>query len=518
MSYFRIGDRGILYTATGAKAVDFTTGPGGTITPAVTLEFIDTSGVMQNIPVVDGVTTISGVAPFMVHIDASGTRLPSAFAAQSAIADAEAYAFHMGGYRINFGEELGTTWTFGRGASRDEELGPPIFGRVFLTTGTKNVRLKIRDALGNEQTVSFNVVVSAPAAPTIIETSAGGWPTWVTGTHYALRAGGNYTSFGAIDTRTHHSILISKTGAGADPIVSEFRPDGRNVIDAPEASWQLARNCRTLDIDVGTFAEGGVQFQYCGVIRGRCRTYGVGLKEFYYDNDAPNNNTRSSVRRSRGVFLWDCGELNRGGSNHGIIGGANHRHLIGVDVFVAPTGLSISALRMYDNESTIRHTRIANNGWDSGFQTWLVMIGYGDIQTYPGYSPQPWTDQVGQTGTNAPILVTPRKFIAQDFELGRAGQPWPNGPGSIGGPVNESWVSELMGWEDGVCRLAEPTGYPITSLITMTGRNHFRRNVKYNMGAGGDISVSASDGPDASFNGPRLIESTNSRPVPTAFA
>lgn len=476
---------------------------------------MDTSGVLQTTTIVDGVTTISGVAPFMMHIDASGTRFPSAYAAQGAITEEEAYAFLMGGYRINYGEGLGGTWTYGLGASRDEDTGPPIFGRVFTTAGTHNVRTKFRDALGNEQTVSFNVVVSAPAAPTIIETAAGAWPTWVNGTHYALRAGADYTSFGAMDFRERHSIIISKTGAGADPIVSEFRPDGRNVINAPEASWVLARNIRTLDIDVGTFAEGGVQFQHCGVVRGRCRTFSQGLKEFYYDNDTTNNDTRSSVRRSRGLFLYDCGELNRGSSLHGIIGGAAHRHLIGVDVFVAPINASISALRMYDHESTIRHTRIANNGHDSGFQTWLVMIGYGDIATYPGYSPQPWTDQVGQTATEAPILVTPRKFIAQDFELARVGQPFPNGPGSIGGPVNESWVSELLGWEDGICRLSEPTSYPITSTINMTGRHHFRRNVKYV--TGGDVAVSASDGPDASYNGPRLIESDNTRPVPTPF-
>jgi hypothetical protein len=72
-----------------------------------------------------------------------------------------------------------------------------------------------------------------------------------------------------------------------------------------------------------------------------------------------------------------------------------------------------------------------------------------------------------------------------------------------------------MGWEDSVCRLSEPTTYPITALINMTGRNHFRRNVKY--ATGGEVAVSAADGPDASYNGPRLIESTNTRPVPTTF-
>lgn len=489
--------------------------PSGTINPLVTLEHVDTAGVLQTTTVVNGVTTVSGVAPFMLHIDASGSRFPAAFAAQSAIADAEAYAWHMGGNRINYGEGIGGIWPFGFGASRDEDTGPPLFGRVFTTVGTHAVRLKQRDALGNEVTTTFYVVVSAPPAPTIIEPTAGAWPAWVSNTHYALRAGADYTSFGPLDTRERHSIIVSKVGSGADPIIGTFRPDGRNVINAPEASWQLTRNVRTLDIDVAEFAEAGVQFLYCGVIYGRCRTFAPGIKEFFYDNDTVNEDTRSSVRRSRGLFLWGTGELTRGSSLHGIIGGAAHRHLVGVDVFVAPVGASISCLRMYDHESTIRHTRIANNGWDAGFQTWLVMIGYGDIAQYPAYSPQPWTDRVGQIATQAPILVTPRKFFAQDVEFGRVGQPWPNGPGSIGGPVNESWVSEFFGWEDCLCRLPEPTGYQVTPLINMTGRNHFRRNVKY--ATGGDVAVASANGPDASYNGPRLIESNNSRPVPTPF-
>ena len=521
--FFRVGDtdRGVLVTKEGAKTVTFVAAPppppSGDVLPAMKVDYVDGSGVLQSVDVVNGVTSISGTAPFMMHLDASGSRFPTAYAAQGTFADEESFAFWMGGYRLNYGDSVGGTWTFG-GGSRDEDLGPPVFGRVFETTGTHTVRLKCRDALGNESTLSFTVVVSAPASPTIIETAAGAWPTWVSGTHYALRAGGNYTSFGALDFRERHNVIISKTGAGADPIVGTFRPDGRGVIDAAENTWSLGRGIRTWNIDVANFAEGGVQFIHCGVVGGRCRAYSEGIKDYIYSNDTTNANTRASVRRGRGVFLWNCGEVGRGDSTYVMIGGARHRHLVGADfVMSGDVGASVACMRLYDHESTIRHSRISNTYQDGLMQTWISMIGYGDIASYPGYSPQPWTDQIGQSASLAKILSTPRKFIANRIVFGQVGMPWPNAPGSIGGPVNESWVSELFGLEDCTIALAEPTGYGVNSSVTMTGRWHASRNVKYNNGAGGSLSISSSNGPDASYNGPRLIESTNSRPVPSAF-
>jgi PKD repeat protein len=520
MSFYRSNDVGILFAPDGAYSVDFAAAPAqppsGGITPMVVVDYVDAAGAIQSTTVEPGVTIITGVAPMLMHIDASGTRLPTAFAAQGAIADAEAYAWHMGGYRLNSGEALTGDWEFG-GGSVNEHTGPPIFGHVFTANGTHTVRLKVRDALGSEQTVSFTVVVSAPAAPTIIETSAGAWPAWVSGTHYALRAGANYTSFGAMDFRERHSIIISKTGAGADPIVGTFRPDGRNVINAPEASWQLARNIRTLDIDVAQFAEGGVQIIHCGVVRGRCRTYQEGLTGFYYSNDATNADTRASVRKTRGVFVWKTGVMNRGPSNYVLIGGGRHRHMAGVDfVMNGPVGNSVAALRLYDHESTFRHFRVSNTYQDGGMQTWFSMLGLGDIASYPGYNPVPYTDQVGLSEAVGLIMSTPRKMVLDSFVAGQVGQPWPNGPGSVGGPTNEAWVSELFAVENGVVALSTPTGYGVTPNITMTGRNHSVRNFKY--ASGEDVAVASSNGPDASYNGPRLIETTNSRPVPTVFA
>lgn len=515
MSFYRINGQGLAISSSGVFAIDLgSPPPSGEITPELRVEFVDGSGNLQSVVVESGVTSITGTAPFMMHLDASGTRLPTAYAAQGAITNEEAYAWLMGGYRLNSGEGIAGTWQFG-GGDINEHTGAPIFGHVFTQTGTHTVRLKIRDALANEQTVSFTVTVNAPAAPTIIETSAGSWPAWVSGTHYALRAGGDYTSFGAIDLRERHNIIISKTGAGADPIVSEFRPDGRNVINAPEASWSLSRGNRTLDIDVGVFAEGGVQFIHCGVVRGRCRTFREGIKDFYYDNDTFNADTRSSVRRARGLFLWRCGVMETGSSNYVMIGGARHRHIADVDFVMTTSVGSVAVLRLYDHESSYRHFRTSNIVQNGGMQTWFSMLGYGDIGTYPSYNPVAYNDQIGQAATQTKIHSVPRKFVLDSFVAGQVGQPWPNGPGSVGGPTNEAWLSEMFALENATVALNSPPSFGVTSSITMTGRHHAIRNFKYANGP--DVAVSQSDGPDAAYNGPRIVESTNTRPVPSAF-
>lgn len=113
-------------------------------------------------------------------MDASGTRAPAAFAAQSAITDAEAYAFLMVGYRLNYGENRGGTWAYPAGTafSRDEDTGPPIFSYIYNTPGAHTAQLRVRDTLGNEQTMSFTVNVSSAPAATLIPVSAGSWPTF----------------------------------------------------------------------------------------------------------------------------------------------------------------------------------------------------------------------------------------------------------------------------------------------------------------------------------------------------
>jgi hypothetical protein len=526
MSFFRtqragLDDIFVLFTATGARhgtiADEVVVPPSGDIAPALTVEYVDASGVLQSTLVESGVTTISGTAPFLLHLDATASRLPTAYAAQGVHTDAEVYAYLMGGFRMNYGEGVGGVWPYG-GTSRDEDTGAPIFGRAFTVAGTHTARLKLRDSLGNEQTVSFNVVVSAPAAPTIIEVAAGSWPTWVSGTHYALRADGNYTSFGAMDFNGLHNVIVSKTGAGADPIVGTVRYDSRNVVDLPEASISLSRGIRLLDIDVALLEEGGLQFVHCGIVRGRCRTFQGGIKEFYYDNDATTVNQRNSIRQARGMFFFDCGEIIRGPDNYCMIGFAWKRHIQGVYMHMhSAAGASVATARLYDHESSIRNCQFGSSYQDGNWQTWVTMIGTSIGADYPtAYVPVAWTDQVGRPDGSGVYKVVNRKFSVQNCVLGVAGQPWPNGPMSIGGPVNTSWLADMYGIEDSTIGLTGATAYGVTSTVTMSGRNLYARNVKYPGGA--DLAIGVSSPPDAAYDGPYFNESTNTRPVPTAFA
>jgi hypothetical protein len=525
MSFFRtpragLDDVFVLFGATGARAGtiadEVVVPPSGDIAPALTVEYVDASGVLQSTLVESGVTTVSGTAPLLMHFDAGASRFPAAFAAQAVHTDTEVFAHLMGGYRLNYGEGTTGTWPYG-GTSRAEDTGAPIFGHAFTVVGTHTTRLKLRDTLGNEQTVSFDVVVSAPAAPTIIEVAAGAWPSWVSGTHYALRADGNYTSFGAMNFNGLHNIIVSKTGAGADPIVGIFRPDSRNVVNLPEASISLSRGIRFLDIDVAEMQENGLQFVHCGVVRGRCRTFLSGPKEYYYDNDATTVNERNSLRQTRGLFLIDCGEMNRGPDNYVMIGIGWHRHMKGVYFHLeTPGGASVAVTRLYEHESSIRNCQFGLTTQDGQVQTWMTYIGTSIGADYPtDYVPVAWTDQIGRPDGSGVYKVINRRSSIQDCYCGVPGQAWPNGPGSIGGPVNTSWLAELLTVENVVVNLTGAPAYPITENVSMSGRNLAARNFKYVGGA--DVAVTPTTPQDAAYDGPYFNESTNSRPVPTAF-
>lgn len=234
--------------------------PGNTeaVRLALNLEFVSQTGTRESIAAVSGSTTITGIAPFLVQFDASGTRVPTAFTAQTAITDAEAYAFLMVGYRIDFGDADTSNWRFPTGSnfSKNQETGPPVFSKIFKRAGTYTVRLRARDTLGNESTMSVRVQVVEPAATLTIPTSAGTWPRFESNRRYLLQAGGDYRSFGAIDLGGLHNVSIEKTGSGNDPRVGTFSPDNRSKFNATQRFEPRGRQLRLVNIDMEHFTEG----------------------------------------------------------------------------------------------------------------------------------------------------------------------------------------------------------------------------------------------------------------------
>jgi hypothetical protein len=493
----------------------------------MSVEYVDAQGVRQLAQVVNGQTTISGIAPLLVKMDASGTRAPAAFQSQAAITDPEAYAFLMTGYRVNYGENRGGVWPYPQGSSfsRDEDTGPPMFSYVYRNPGSYNVRMRTRDTLGNEATVQFNVVVNSPPAPTLIRASDGRWPTFVSGRRYTLEANGDYRSFGALETGGLHNIVFEKTGTGADPTISTFSPDGRSKFNATQPMEYRAAHIRLVNIDIGNFAEGQRGFDYVGVIGGMVRKFSAGGQSNLWSEGS--GTIRSNVRYSRGLFLQDT-EVRSTASNYGyvIIGTFNGLHARNTRFVHAENAVgTYRMLRLYGANFSFR-----NNLWfsqvDGGSANGLTVGLYG----VEGQSAVQWRtdDTVGPvSGTVShgdKYGYISDKNILQHNQFYDAGSYLTNAIASMGGGNHGGGVMiypRLIGMEDNVFFPAGNVARAIQHGELM-GQHVFWRNNRRALGQGSYISANT-DAPNRSsadlttFHGPHLIESQNTRPVPSNF-
>jgi hypothetical protein len=487
---------------------------------------VDAQGVRQSVQVVSGQTTVSGVAPFLVKFDASGTRATAAFNAQSAISDREAHAFLMTGYRLNYGENRGGVWQYPQGSSysRDEDTGPPLFSYVYQTPGSYPVRLRTRDALGNEADVRLNVVVNAPPAPVLIRPTAGQWPNFVSGTRYTLEANGDYRSFGVLETGGRHNIVIEKVGSGADPRISTFSPDGRSRASATRQTEFRASHIRLVNVDVQEVSEGLRGFDYVGIIGGVVRRYTSGSQVFLWHEGSAL--TRSNSRYARGLFLLDT-EIRStlSGSGYVMFGTYHGLHARNTRFVHAENGSATYAmLRVYGAHFTFR-----NNLWISPVDGGQGLGTLTSLLAVNGVQETVWRedDTVGpieSSDNNQRYGYISDKHVVQHNQLYAQGSYLTNGVAVAGGgnPSGNQLVRpRLIGWEDNVFGVSVNVGRMIQNG-EIGGQYVYWRNNRRDFGRGSVVSAStgapnASAGNTTTFNGPHLIEATNSRVLPSGF-
>lgn len=326
---FRLGEAGpgLLLTRTGARlVVDVSSGPGpGPVPDGLSLhlaaDYVDTSGnFLTAVADNDTTPTITGVAPFVVWFD--GTASVSV----ATDADTPGKAWRRLNCRFNSGEWLSGNWSIS-GMNKNVVEGPgAVMGHVFTSVGTHHLTMTRVDSEGRQGSIGINVVCNAPPAPVIIEPSAGAWPTWVSGTHYALRANGDYRSFGTINLSGLHNILISKIGSGADPRVSQVNFDSRNTVSTPTTR---PRNCRTDGINAAYIEESSIGPLHCAVINhSGSFFYGSSGIEYHWPNVASDNPNRETIRnnmaRSRAVAFWNCADITSRGDSYVFIGQAKN--------------------------------------------------------------------------------------------------------------------------------------------------------------------------------------------------
>lgn len=473
------------------------------ITPSLAFEYVDSSGNFQTgTAATDGSTSITIPQHTLVHFSLIGSRSP--------VVTNDQEAWEEMGYRMNFGEAIGGNWTYPTAspASKDEELGPPIFGRVFTTSGAKTVRCKLKDSTGDETTIQMTVNVTALGSVTSISTGAGSWPAFSNGTVYGLAAGGNYSSFGDIGILSGHNIAFVKEGSGADPIVSGLNL-GAYGISSLDTLRDRPRNIRTINVDVADFFMGLVGPQHCGMVGGRCRVTTCEPHWYYYQNEAGTVNRRTNIYRPSGIFLHDTGEMNNTtfDPDYVMIFDIAKFHAAGV-VFRRTGGSSTNhILRNTHRDSTYKHCNIYAS----------TTTGHPVKTQGLGSEAYPADDRMGATASVNFADVPNSRVAYWKVQFGRASDTVPDYPIAFGPQNNDD-----PGQDEGVEYQAVEDSiiYWTSRTMELGGRVLSVRNVKLNNGAGSQASVNTSYYPNnipSGWNGPYLNESTNTRPVPSTF-
>jgi hypothetical protein len=511
--------------------------------PALAVEYVDASGTRHRTNVAaDGSTSISGVAPMYLHLDATGTRAPAALSAyaggdaiyaqanyplsadRAAIVE-QVYAYLKVGYRFNFGASVTGTWAYPEGFDnpKNEDLGHPITDHVVESAGTHNIRLKVRDEQGREASISFTVVASAPGAATNISTGAGGWPTWVDGARYTLNAGADYSSFGTIDTGGRHNIIIQKAGTGADPIVSGWTPDGRSKFGETTAFAPRARHIRLVNINVSTLSEGQRGSDLCCMVGGRMGRYNSsGIENLFQEGTT----TEQSVARYTNCFGFFGTTLqNQGDTSGGYVMFGTLRGLAikGCLVEAVQNGSTTwGMMRIYGEHNTWRNSKFRISATQTSANgipiSNLSMNGAGETLWRPDDRPA----AVGSSVREGTINRFSGVFRCQFWD---ATSNQTNALYSTGGnPTSTTSVHPFLGgMEDCVYY---PAGQIAITIQTynLGGRSMYVRGNRKNMGQGDFVPLGSTFDPNGSagngntnWHGAYLGELANTRPVPTPF-
>jgi hypothetical protein len=353
--------------------------------------------------------------------------------------------------------------------------------------------------------------------------SAGSWPTLVSNRRYTLDAGADYRGFGQINTGNLHNVSFEKVGAGADPRVGSWAIDPRSKFGETVSFPTRARHVRMVGIDVNSMEEGQRGYDHCGVVGGRVRAYSSGGQRFFYNEGSVIE--QSACRYARGLFLVGC-ELNNVGSSTGftLFGTWRGLHVLGSNVNATDTGPTTwLVIRAYGTKHSYRHSKIRiSHAETSACGTPLSILSEtGLVETT-----WPDTDRPAALGSANHYGLRcehSQVFNTQFYDAtsSRANAVFSTGGNPSGLELVRPW---LIGHEDCVFFPTGDVGM-LSSNVQLAGRGGYLRNARRNMGAGAPLGASTSNpnslnnpgNTNTDWDGPYLVETTNSRPVPTPF-
>lgn len=485
MAFFKLGTIGILLAAgISLQSVPLGTPPptgGGTegLTHTLTIEYVDSNGIKQTVtstPASPASITIPLGTP--IWIDATNST------SVETNADTVLESWLNTRHYFNFGEALSGTWSL-TGGDKNVISGSGIAGYVYTTTGTKQLTAWFKDTNNRLSFFDTGVTVTALSAGTDISVG-GSWPTFASNTVYNLAAGTDHSAKGAINLNGLHNVVIRKTGAGADPIVSAVNWHTVNVSNTAQSR---TRGCRLIGIDVGSVSESSVGSLYCAVIDGRCRRYETSADQYYWENQASTQTEKNNICRPRGITLWNCGEINSNSSNYVLIFTAKNFTARNVDFRKTTGDAGQHVFRFWGEGLDLRHNRFRSSVATMSFNK---ITGADNGSTFNAW---PSDDTLG-VWNGALYLPVCRKIVLANNVYGASGSTLPSGQDVEICPENDTTdpdqAIEMAALENNVWQQASTSG----ADAWFSGRYIYYYNNKVNLGAGGEISYS----PNARLN------------------
>lgn len=487
--FFKIGSVGISFGAM-SKAFEFSGGglPTDGLTHTMTIQYVDASGVLQTVVATPSSATVISV-PLGSPIFFDSTASTSV----DAISDSEGESWVTTTHRYDTGEGLSGTWSL-TGANKNVIIGAGILGHVYTTPGSFTFRDWFRDASLRQSLLNVTINVSDLAAGTDIAVG-GSWPTFVSNTVYNLAAGTDHTSKGSLNLNGLHNVVIRKTGSGADPIVSQVNWHTANISSSVEAR---TRGCRLIGID-SRVSESSVGSLYCSIVNGRCRQYDTSADEYFWDNEAVGQTQKDNIYRTRGLALWNCGEINSNSSNYVLIFAAKNVVARNVDFHKTTGDAGQHVFRGWFDTLDLRLNRFRSS---VPLMSFNKITGADNGTTFDVW---PSTDRIG-VWNGVKYLPVCRKITINGNIYGASGSVTPTGQDIEICPENDDAPSpdqaiEMASLESNVWYTASTSGVD----AWFSGRYIQYFNNKVNLGAGGEISYNTNarvNRTPPSFQGP----------------
>lgn len=464
--------------------------PASGVFPVLTVRAVDATGARQELTVVDGVTTLTGVAPFFVEFLGYGS-----YSSDEACNTPDKGFWNLG-FRTSFGSAIGGLWS-NTLRWRGFDDGLPITAFGYEDVGTHQASLRVVAPSG-EATVRVNIVVTDGGAGVTL--TPGVLPAFASGTVYNAPAGGTWPDItNQLDGL--HNVVIRKTGEGADPYFPLVTLDNRNTAD-----FEMTRSAgiRFHNCDVGNVQFGNAGFDSCAFVGGRVRGLAIPDYNYWADQLIANESSAlaaSNVRLPRGLLLQDTGQMD---------------DLQGYGYVVVGSGRGIHFRNMRFNKTTVNQHSVRgvfceSSVHDCEFNTTVSSVSYIKLQGNDctvADTPDPWPDSdmvVTATGTRRRLGLGLRLTVVSASIIGVTGSVQPTTFVSMG-PENNVGAEpaqgvELSGFEFNVT--AHPSAWYSCDL---DGRYLGARANRYNLGDGAIWGVaSGTNHPDrvpTSWEGP----------------